>query len=56
MARAAAALPRVRIRGSSDILREGLAKYFLDGNAAALPTLRRAVEPHVTRITIGETS
>ena len=44
MARAAAALPRVPNPRVSDILREGLAEFFLDGNAAAVPTLRRAVE------------
>ncbi len=44
VARAAAALPRVPDPRVSDILREGLAAFFLDGNVAALPTLRRAVE------------
>ena len=43
VARAAAALPPVAIPQTSDILREGLAAYFLEGNAAALPMLRSAI-------------
>ena len=44
VARAVAALPPAAAPRSSDILREGLAAYFLDGNAAALPMLRRAID------------
>ena len=44
VARAVAALPPAAVALTSDILREGLAAYFLDGNAAALPMLRRAID------------
>ncbi|WP_123025657.1 helix-turn-helix transcriptional regulator [Mycolicibacterium stellerae] len=43
VARAVEALPRASTPLLSDLLLEGLATYFIDGNAAALPILRRAV-------------
>jgi DNA-binding CsgD family transcriptional regulator len=43
VARAVEALPRASTPLLSDLLLEGLAAYFIDGNAAALPILRRAI-------------
>jgi DNA-binding CsgD family transcriptional regulator len=43
VARAVEALPRVSIPLLTDLLLEGVAAYFIDGNAAALPILRRAI-------------
>ncbi|WP_081665429.1 helix-turn-helix transcriptional regulator [Mycobacterium sp. UM_CSW] len=43
-ARAVAQLPRVTSPDLSDLLLQGLATFFIEGNTAALPTLRRAVD------------
>jgi DNA-binding CsgD family transcriptional regulator len=44
VARAVEALPGAATPGLSQLLLDGLSTYFIDGNAAALPILRRAID------------
>jgi DNA-binding CsgD family transcriptional regulator len=44
VARAISSMPRVPAPSLADLLLEGLSTFFIEGNAAALPGLRRAVE------------